>query len=286
MLPQDIATNCLAMLFAGTTAMANAATSLACLTAANAEARAALLAEIATWPEEERRPGGFIDFDRLTDSPVFESVVSEALRWAPPIPGLFRRVEKDVELGGYNIPAGTSVISSVFLQSNDPATYAEPQRFCPMRFVPGWSKHVEAAAAAGGAPHGAAQAVAATEGKPSVFGAGPHLCLGQELAKLDLKARLRRQSRTHGRGCFAVCVFPPAASCCYYLLNATPACVLAWRWASQVLLALLVRDFEAQLEAPAEAPEEWVPTVSDGLKRKDDGRMVLRFREGGPTAAA
>lgn len=158
------------MLFAGTLAMSNAATTVACLSADGTELRDAVLREIATWPEEERRFRGPLDFDRLHASAVLDSAVAEALRWAPPVPGMFRRVEKDVDVGRYAVTAGSNVIVSIMLQAHDPQTYREPGRFCPMRFLPGFG---------GGSG----------EPKPMSFGNGPHLCLGAELAKSELKAR-------------------------------------------------------------------------------------------------
>lgn len=172
--PQDIAGHCLAMLFAGTLAMANAATTVACLCTQSTEAREALLAEMATWPEEEQRFRGPLDFGRINDSALFDSAIFEAMRWAPPVPGMFRRIDKDVNLDGREIPAGTNVIVSLLLQASDPHTYKEPGTYCPMRFVPGFSMG---------------------EPKPNTFGSGPHLCLGAEVAKAELKARLRASFR-------------------------------------------------------------------------------------------
>lgn len=74
---QVIANNAISMLFAGSFAVGNAATSVAALSAAGgdgtgdaaraaaaAELRDAVRREIATWPEAERVPGGPLDFDR------------------------------------------------------------------------------------------------------------------------------------------------------------------------------------------------------------------------------
>lgn len=168
-------------------AMANAATTVACLCTQNPEARKAIQAEIATWPEEEQRFRGPLDFGRINDSPLFDSAIAEAMRWAPPVPGMFRRIEKDIELDGHRVEAGKNVIVSLLLQANDPHVYKEPGKYCPMRFVPGFNMG---------------------EPKPNTFGSGPHLCIGAEIAKAELKARggtaiLRHRGPATPRTCAA-----------------------------------------------------------------------------------
>lgn len=52
------------MLFAGYSTVSSGICNALRLVAGSAEAQAAILAEIASWPEEERRKGGALDYRR------------------------------------------------------------------------------------------------------------------------------------------------------------------------------------------------------------------------------
>ena len=64
---------------------------------------------------------------------------------------------RDCELGGIAIPAGTNVSVSVAAANRDPDRYPDPDRFDPVR------KNVA----------------------HLTFGAGPHVCLGMPLARME-----------------------------------------------------------------------------------------------------
>jgi cytochrome P450 len=80
------------------------------------------------------RPAGFDDAERL---PWTSAVVKEALRLYPPVWVLLRRAVEDDAIGGYRIPAGTTVFSILYLTHRDPETWPDPERFDPERFLPG-----------------------------------------------------------------------------------------------------------------------------------------------------
>jgi cytochrome P450 family 135 len=62
------------------------------------------------------------------------ATIQETLRLRPVISIVGRRLTEPVELGGYALPAGVSVIPAIHLVHRDPATYPEPDRFRPERF--------------------------------------------------------------------------------------------------------------------------------------------------------
>lgn len=92
-----------------------------------------------------------------TDRSIMRGAIEEALRWEPPISTVVRVAKRDCQLGGIAIPKGTNVSVSVAAANRDPAHYPDPDRFDPTRknFA-----HL-------------------------TFGAGPHVCLGMPLARME-----------------------------------------------------------------------------------------------------
>ncbi|KAH8987086.1 cytochrome P450 [Lactarius hatsudake] len=75
----------------------------------------------------------FGDEDAL---PYLKAVLYELLRWGPPGPiGIPRRLTEDDVYNGYFLPAGSLVISNLWTILHDPATYPEPSKFKPERFL-------------------------------------------------------------------------------------------------------------------------------------------------------
>ncbi|AGB21198.1 cytochrome P450 [Mycobacterium sp. JS623] len=117
--------------------------------------------------ETTYRASGNLLVAMLTEPPVLEAVrqdrsllrgaIEEALRWEPPISTVVRVAKKDCELGGIKIPKGTNVSVSVAAANRDPAHYPDPDRFDPTRKI---FAHL-------------------------TFGAGPHVCLGMPLARME-----------------------------------------------------------------------------------------------------
>jgi len=66
---------------------------------------------------------------------VTESVVKEAMRLYPPAWALVRTAANKVEIGGYTVPAGSSVVMSQWVMHRDPRFYEEPERFRPERWL-------------------------------------------------------------------------------------------------------------------------------------------------------
>ena len=64
-----------------------------------------------------------------------DAVVKEVMRLCPAAPIVVRRLLEPMELGGYEIPAGTTVAPCVHLVHRRPEIYPEPLRFRPERFL-------------------------------------------------------------------------------------------------------------------------------------------------------
>ena len=102
------------------------------------------------------------------DDAYLDAVVKETLRARPVVPVVARHVSEAIELDGYLIPAGSTLMVSIYLVHNDPETYPEPERFRPERFLDG-------------TPDGAAWIP---------FGGGIRRCLGARFAELEMKVVL------------------------------------------------------------------------------------------------
>lgn len=115
---------------------------------------------------------GPLTLERLRDLPYLEAVLKETLRHHPPIHICNRRIVRDVEFGGYRLPAGRRVLFSIYLTQHDPAVWARPEQFDPQRF---YEPSAEAA-------------------RPPLsylpFGAGPRFCVGAAFAQLEARAVL------------------------------------------------------------------------------------------------
>ena len=82
--------------------------------------------------------------------------------------GIFsRRALTDLCLAGIEIKKGDIVAGSIWTLHHDPRWFPEPEAFKPERFLPG----------APNVPRGAFMP----------FGAGPHVCIGQHFAMLEMK---------------------------------------------------------------------------------------------------
>jgi cytochrome P450 len=101
--------------------------------------------------------------DEVAQNPELRgAAIEEGLRWETPLVLIPRQCVRDTQLGGIDIPAGRGL--NVFLGSanRDEHHYTEPDRF-----------HIHRTPA----PH-------------ISFGSGPHMCLGQHLARMESRLAL------------------------------------------------------------------------------------------------
>ena len=100
---------------------------------------------------------------RLAAEPPFsDAVIDETLRWEPPIMAIGRVTTREVELMSCTLPAGTAVHVSLAAANHDANVYDAPEQCDFSR---------------GARPHLA-------------FSAGPHTCIGMQLARMEMHAVL------------------------------------------------------------------------------------------------
>jgi cytochrome P450 len=103
------------------------------------------------------------------DKPLLHACIREGLRMFPPGPLLPRRTVADDVLGGFPVPAGTTVVVSPWLIHHDPNLWPRPHAFEPQRFMD----------------------AEASRNRPRLawipFGAGQRICIGKALAMLELE---------------------------------------------------------------------------------------------------
>jgi cytochrome P450 len=68
--------------------------------------------------------------------PYMDAIVKETMRLHPVAPMLVPRLSReDTSIGGYDIPAGTRVLVSVWSIGRDPELWDAPEEFMPERFI-------------------------------------------------------------------------------------------------------------------------------------------------------
>jgi cytochrome P450 len=108
-----------------------------------------------------------------------EQVVSEALRLYPPAYAIGRQALADCEIGGYHVPAGTTVYVSPWVMHRDPRWFDDPQAFRPERWAGSLAKELPRFAY-------------------MPFGGGARICIGNRFAMMEavlILATVARQFR-------------------------------------------------------------------------------------------
>ena len=113
--------------------------------------------------------------DLLESMPYTRAVVKELLRYRPPVIMVPYMAKKAFPVtASYTAPKGSMVVPSVWPALHDPEVYPNPDYFDPERWITG----------------------DAEDQKKNwlVFGTGPHYCLGQTYAQLNLMAMIGKAS--------------------------------------------------------------------------------------------
>jgi cytochrome P450 len=129
-------------------------------------------ADVVLGPPGSATPG---DRSTLGDLTLSRHVVHESLRLHPAGLIAVRQAARNIELGGCTVRRGTLVVWSPHLAGRDAATWTDPLRFDPDRFVDLTAEQ---------------QALCDQAWVP--FGRGPHMCLGFALAQMELTLIISR----------------------------------------------------------------------------------------------
>ena len=107
--------------------------------------------------------------EQLARLPLLDRVVKESQRLLPASCILFfRAAQEPFALGGYDLPAGTRLLTSPFIAHRDPGAYPAPGRFDPSR----WER------------------IEPSPYEYLPFGAGPRLCIGAQFAAQAVRIAL------------------------------------------------------------------------------------------------
>jgi cytochrome P450 len=113
------------------------------------------------------------EIDRDEEDDYMQAVIHETLRSRPVVPGVVRLLTEPMNVAGYELPAGTRVVLSIYLTNRNPRVYENPREFRPERFL---------------------------DAAPDTFawipfGGGIRRCIGASFAMLEMKVMLRTMLR-------------------------------------------------------------------------------------------
>ncbi len=106
------------------------------------------------------------DIADLRQLPYLQGALNEALRLYPPAYILARTSIESCQIGGYEFPAGSTILMSQWVMHRDARFYDEPESFRPERWLDGLENRLPA-------------------GAYFPFGDGPRRCIGQGFALLE-----------------------------------------------------------------------------------------------------
>ncbi len=109
-----------------------------------------------------RSPGA----DELAALPYTNAVISESMRLYPPVYAIGREATTDLEIGGYRVKRGYTILMSQWVNHRDPKYFPDPERFHPER----WS-------------NGLAARLPKYAYFP--FGGGQRICIGSHFALME-----------------------------------------------------------------------------------------------------
>jgi cytochrome P450 len=130
--------------------------------------------QILKYPEVYQKVREEISLKIQGDTPTFEelhsltytqAVFQESMRLYPPFWRISRKATEATKVQGFDIPAGTNVIASIFTVQHSPEYWDCPHEFRPERFLTESESHHRFAYIP--------------------FGAGPRICIGQNLAMTE-----------------------------------------------------------------------------------------------------
>jgi sterol 14alpha-demethylase len=130
----------------------------------------AILESVTTELDRLYAGGAQVSFQALREIPVLESVIKEALRLHPPLILLLRAVTRDLDVLGYQVPAGALLGASPAISNRIPEDFPDPDSFVPQRYDQPRQEDL------------------INRWTWIPFGAGRHRCVGANFAMIQLKA--------------------------------------------------------------------------------------------------
>ncbi len=110
--------------------------------------------------------------DLTAQRPLTDAVINETLRLHPQVMMFARGIAQDDHFGGYDLPAGWIAILLPVFTNRLPDYFTDPQTFDPDRFLPPREEHKRHPYSFIG------------------FGGGAHACIGENTARIEIKALL------------------------------------------------------------------------------------------------
>jgi retinoid hydroxylase len=118
-----------------------------------------------------------ITFEDLKQKPMLDAIIKETLRLHPQSAFVLRSAKEAFEFNGISIPAHMQVMMAPVFTHRMPDYFAEPERFDPDRFLAPREEDSKTPYAWIG------------------FGGGPRICLGEGIARIEIKAMFTRLMR-------------------------------------------------------------------------------------------
>lgn len=170
---EEILDNCVGLFGAGHDTSATALTWWIGLMAAHPDIAARVREELRGLPEDHAPAAR-----EIMEARMLHATIKEAMRLYPPSTATFsRRALREVQIDGRQVPEGSVVLIPIWNLHHDPRWFPEPDAFRPERFLPG------------------APALPRNAFMP--FGIGPHFCLGQQFAMVEMALIAARLLRHH-----------------------------------------------------------------------------------------
>lgn len=136
----EVIGNSLVMLMAGYETTSNALSYAVFLLAQNPDVESRMVAEIKSTRAGNPEPP---TKEELPEYNYVLWVCNETLRMLPPVPTYPREASKDLNICGYDVPAGTAVFVSAYAIHHDEKHYADPLVFRPERWDPNGKEQQE-----------------------------------------------------------------------------------------------------------------------------------------------
>ncbi|XP_033113129.1 cytochrome P450 27C1-like [Anneissia japonica] len=117
--------------------------------------------------------GAPLNEDNINQLPYLRSVIRETLRLYPAGPNNSRIPQKDITLGGFNIPKGTNILMANYAMSRNEENFEDANEFKPERWLRGNESKINKFASL-------------------PFGYGTRMCIGKRLAEMEVKISISK----------------------------------------------------------------------------------------------